>query len=791
MHRVALALLALVAVPIQPAAGQGLSGEWIIEHQVRERWMHARQLPRFSPFKVSQSWLVVDSIRGDAGGRRLHLSMRGSGGALDTARIITDGTGRVRQMRLGLAPFSRRGFPTPGDSARWLEWRRFRVLGGIALPESRFWDIVPTFPQQTPRIGMSWTDTLAREATDGPFFRQSMRGTRTSRVTGDTVVDGRRLWVVHDSTYVRYEEHHLERERTLDTTAQVSRVAAGIVRGAHLYDPDVGLFKRRDDTTSLSGEAVLRYPDGRVFRTPARYDRTRRWDLYDAQGHAARLAQLREESRRRNGGMVMVAANELERRLAGGEAQAIDSLVAAWLATTDPDEAVRLFGLLSRWGGRDTAFTVRLESLRLSAGDTAYLHVLLARRAYNRSRPFDTPDVRTMLRFMEDPAALWSLGLSRDHLYENLAQALTSWPPAAADSAGPAYVACTIPACEMLAEQRRAAREPRTRDVALVALFSRDPARWADTILALAEPRRPLLRRAANLAKGIGATWDAASKAVMPDPGSDWRTWLQWMDGRDSVQLAAWAARRASLPGRMRSDTVARVRFEETHRTAIRMYVAQTGRDITGELKRGYAAAESDSGRLVFGSMLQGLGELRLAEDDMAAAFTSGVPARITLARGALLSRFRESGSVSDGSVAAPFIDRLIAATVSAEPLWRFADTTARALGVGRPMLHAPAKRVFVNSEGLPEPLFARWNTRVEIMSPAEWSGRDAREAGVFYTFAPVRAWGRFVRVQVTVSERLARPEGQAPAQYASSNTYYLMELDGEWVVVAAEGWIT
>ena len=90
-----------------------------------------------------------------------------------------------------------------------------------------------------------------------------------------------------------------------------------------------------------------------------------------------------------------------------------------------------------------------------------------------------------------------------------------------------------------------------------------------------------------------------------------------------------------------------------------------------------------------------------------------------------------------------------------------------------------------------PEAIRAKWSTRVEVISPAEWSRRDAREGGVFYTFAPVRAWGRFVRVQVTVSERLARPESQAPAQYASSITYYLMELNGEWLLLAAEGWST
>lgn len=791
MRRFVLALLAFATAPIQSAAGQRLAGEWAIEHQVRDRWMHGRQLPRFSQFRSNRSWLVVDSLRDGASGRKIHLTLRQIAAGRDSAVVVTDGRGRIERVHVGLAPFSRRGPVIPGDSARWVHWQRVRLDGSVALAETRFWDLVPTFPQSALRTGLTWTDTLAHVATDGPDFRQAERGVRTSVVVGDTVVNGRRLWIVRDSTRVQYDERYLDHERTLDASVQVSRTATGITWGAHLYDPELRLFRWRADTTSLAGEAVLRYPDGRSFRTPARYERTRRWDLYDSLQHAARLAELRDESRRQSGGMVMVAANELQRRLADGETQARDSIVAAWLGTTDPDEAARFFGLLTRWTWSDTAFTARLESLRLLEGDTAYFHSLLVRRAHNRTRPFDTSDVRTMLRFMEDPASLWSFNLRRDYLYENLAQALTTWPPAAAGGESSVYVACTIPACQMLAEQRRTGREPRTRDVGLVAAYSLDPARWADTVLALVGPRRPLLRRAATLAKGIGATWDASSKAVMPPPHSDWRVWLQWMDGRDREHFAAWAEARARLREPMRSDTVPRVRFEEAHQTAIRMYVAQTGRDVIGEMQRSYAAAQSDSARLVFGTMLHGLGRLRLAEDEMAEAFISGVAARITLARQALLSRFPESVEPSDPEVAAPFIDRLIAATVDAAPLWRSGATGGGAPGEGRPMLHAPAKRIFVNGDGLPEAVRAKWSSRVEIISRVEWNRRDAREAGVLYTFAPVRAWGRFVRVERALSERLARGEGQGPAQYASSNTYYLMELNGEWVIVDQRGWIT
>ena len=144
-----------------------------------------------------------------------------------------------------------------------------------------------------------------------------------------------------------------------------------------------------------------------------------------------------------------------------------------------------------------------------------------------------------------------------------------------------------------------------------------------------------------------------------------------------------------------------------------------------------------------------------------------------------------------DPAAAAPFLDRLIAATVDTVAFWRIAPFVEHARGAGRPGLHARPQRVFVNSDSLPESFRAKWSGRVEIISVADWRRHDPREAGVLYTLTPPRQWGRFVRVELSVSERLPRPAGQAPAHYASANTYYLMELDGEWVVVAWDGWIT
>ena len=49
----------------------------------------------------------------------------------------------------------------------------------------------------------------------------------------------------------------------------------------------------------------------------------------------------------------------------------------------------------------------------------------------------------------------------------------------------------------------------------------------------------------------------------------------------------------------------------------------------------------------------------------------------------------------------------------------------------------------------------------------------------------------RFVRVEVSSDERLARRPDQAPAHYAADSAYYLMQLNGEWVIVAWESCVT
>jgi hypothetical protein len=786
----AVALLS-TASPAQSApttlTGPTLAGEWALEQQTAQRWMHGRQRPRFTPLRSDRRWIVVDSIRAGAPGRRIHLTLGRTVHGRDSALIAVGPSGHAVSLEVGLAPFTRRGMAYPGDSARWGDSRRRDSDEGVSLRATWLWDVAPRIPSTELKVGSSWTDTIARTADDGPFH-QEMRGTRVSRIIGHRVLDGRNVWLVRDSALVRYAERYPEEERTLDTTVLVSRTATGTVRGVHLYDPEVHLSRERSDTTRLSGEAVLRYPDGRTFRTPARFERTRRWELFDASRYAARMAELRGAGRRASGGMVRVPDDGLEKRLNGGDIALRDSLLLAWQRATDADEIGKLFQMLYSWGARDSASRARLERLRVAAGDTAYLYHLLAQRAFSRT-PVDSADVRAMLPFMEDPSLAWSLNLSRDWLYENLVQGLTTWPRAAAEmSPSRSSVACTVPACRLLGAQWKTAREPRLRDLGLVALLSTDPARWADTVLMLAGPENPLLGRAVPLVRGVGATWPAASQLPLPSATDDWHVWLEWMDGRNPDYLKLQTA--SQLPTASRAGTSAGVRFEESHATAVRFFQARTGRDVVAEWRRAYDEARSDSARLVFGAMLEGVGALRLTESEVAEGFTSSDPARVTLARRALLAD--TEWSPMDSTAAEPFVQRLLSVIVDSGPLWPAGTADLRTSRRGSPtILHAPRGQIFVAPAGISSSIRAAWSPRVQFMTRAAWNARDERAAAVFYTIGPIQGWGRFVRVQLNSSERNARAGDQAPAVNASGVTYYLMSLNGDWVIVAMDAWVT
>jgi hypothetical protein len=709
--------------------------------------------------------------------RRLYLTLGRFATGRDSAVIVFDSTGSVLRLETGAHRRPPRPNASPRDSARTVRFRLMRD-GRLTLFQTRMWELVPSVPAQALRPGTRWTDTLAREARyEG--YAQTMHGVRVSTITGDTTIEGRRFWLVRDSAAIRYRERWEEEEHTLDTIVIIERSVDGVVAGGHIYDPETGLILARSDTTTGTGTAVLQYPDGRSFRTPARYEALRHWTRYDPASSATRQLALRRERSGQLGGMVHVPRTALERRLAAGDSALRDSVIRAWQLAVEPDESERLFRLLTSWGRPDAG----LDSLRIHAGDTSYLYRKLGGLAYSTvAPPADTSHVRLMIAFMEDPGLALSLGESRDLLYANLRQGLTTWPPAVTPDT--ATWSCTPDACRLLAEQYRMAREPRLRAVGLVALATLDPAQWSDTVLAHAERDSSFLAPVAMLVRGIGSTWRAASKASLPAPDAGWRSWLDWMNGRDPQYAAPPAAPRAAT----------RVRFESAHSTAIRFHQQRTGRDVIGELRRDYDAAQSDSARLVLGTMLLELGRLHLGAEAIAEIYRSRSHTVESLAHRALRVLLRDSAQLADSATATALLDRLIGMTLDDAAAWRsIGSAPGEPAPPRKPILHhRPTERsIFLLSDSLPLAVRERWRSRAQLIDSGEWSERALHEPGVLYTLSSVRRAGPFVMLSVMASERLERDPGEAPRAYASMTRYYLMEFDDEWVVVAAEGWVT
>ena len=787
LRRVAIAVLALSSMigcsrsgvpdPARPEPPSAPSARYVMEQVTQDRWISARQRSEFTPFTRATSTLYLDLAAPDArtGERTIHVAFRAPRSP-DSAALRVRPDGRVVRYDAWTPAIPLPPMIVPGDSARFARIP-LRPGGRLALPETRVWDLVPRVRPRRLVAGSRWTDTLALDA-EQEGFRQTLAGVRTSVLIGDSVVAGQRLWIVRDSAAVRYTERDLEHERTLDTLVAMDRTVTGTIRGRYVYDPDLRFSHVRNDTTSLSGDAVLRYPDGRTFATPVRYERTRHWTLYDTATFTTRQAARRAEIQRTYSGPVASASNETERRLGAGDTALRDSLTSVWASERDPNRRDELYRVLLLWGRPVPAFRNELDARRMAAGDTAFILRELARRAYPARPRIDVDAAQQMIRVMSDPGLPFAFGWSRDAIYENLVQTFSTWPPAIAP--GTSQWRCTPDACRLLGEQWQRASEPRLRDVGLAVLATIDPVRWADTAIARAAAGSSVIQRVAQLANGVGATWPAAAKLALPAEDADWRAWLAWMNAPNP---------RYRVPPTASHGGGIQVRFEESHATAIRFHQVRTGRDVIGDLRRDLAAASDDSARLVYGSMLSGLGDAPPSVDEIAAQLRSGSAAQVALARRSMHTVFGGRASRADSVTTVAIIDRLIASMIDGSEPWP--QLTPRPGPTPAPAPPPAFPPRYVLADSIPPALQAKWRDRVRLISLDDWRRMPERQAAELVTFSAVERIGPFVRVQQHVSGRLARQPNETPHLFFSGVSYQLLATGDGWVIVESGMWIT
>ena len=778
--RILLVALLLGCLP-SPLVAQGTSTSldgWAIEVEARHRWLHGRESHRSTPFLEEHGWILIDSLVAAPGEARRVLHLRVDRPGRDTTALLVIGPHRdPLHVEAPLPPRPRSALSTSADSIRFLRSSLANGGEGVRLPESSVWDLLPLVRPRRLEAGMTWVDTVDLAAGHAGA-RQTIRGVRVNEVVGDTTVGGRRLWIVRDSAAVQYAERWLEPERTLDTVAVVERTVTGTLRGRSLFDSSLDVARLRADTASLTGEAVLTYPDGRSYRTPARLEQARHWTLFDPVARDERAGALGAEREARRTGMLILPTEDLERRLARGEEALRDSLLSSWRRTTDPNERARLFGLLHMWGARSRAFQDSLLRLRFEAGDTVGEVRRILSPFPSPRDPLTSAELELLLPFLDDPGVAFAFGLDRDPLYENLRQGFLAAPPALASdtSAWP----CTPEACRRLAEQAADATEPRLRDLALVTRFVLEPAEWDDEILARAEAGSVLVRPAVLLLQGVGATWPAASKAPLPPPGADWRDWLEWMNGMDPDF-------RARFPNPPEGT---RVRFEESHANAIRLFAARTGRDVAAELQRKLREASGDSARLVYDAILLGLGERQPEPVAVAERILSGSSADRDRARREMLRLFR-AAEPADTPLAVELLDRLLATVVEDAAPWDALDASGAHRGPGLRRLTVGHDSVFLLADSLPRTLRDRWRDRVRIVSAGDFRDRADPVPGIHLRVSDVARIGPFVSLGIDYTVYVVRGDARTPSGYAGGITVYLVQTPDGWIRVHTSEWIT
>lgn len=732
------------------------------ERHTRVRWMHGSQQPRFTVFRDARHWVHIDSVvAGERSrGRTLHLRLESeqlTQGAVVTLHVSAAGAWLRASAALTTAlPPAR----VPLDTVRYRRLRLLDEAQELSLPEARLWGLVPTVRPARLEPGLRWIDTLDL-ATDQDGFRQSLRGVRVSVVLGDTLIDGRRFYLIGDSARVLYQERVLQDEATLDAVAVVDRAAQGTLRGRHVYDAALGLSLVRHDTTVLAGEALLQYPDGRAFRTPARYEAFGSWTLRDSVSHQRHRDALRREAESHETGMVQLPVGDLERAVDRDDPGVRDSVLARWERTMDPDEYARLFRVLW-WGGERLRRAV--QERRVAAGDTAFALESLPFRSLGYGHKLDLEELQRWLPFLENPGMVFAYGGDREHLFHWIIDGLTAFPPASIpDSTG---WPCTPAACRLLAEQRHRGTEPRLRDIGLAAFATVDPARGVDTLLARGEKASSMLDRLR-----------ASAAVVLPAPGADWREWRGWVVHEVCL-----------LNGRCRST--ARVSVEAS--TTLRLHHARGTRDIAGEMDTRYRAESSDSARLVFG-MLRLAFEREVSPDTIAAHIRSPSPPLRELGASALALLLAKDSAPRDSATALEVLDHYLAAHYKASPTWQRIDQAIAGQAPAKgPDSSALAPGEYFWADDLPPELKQKWAGRVPLISEVEWDALPQRMARSVTRVTVEKSFGPFALVHINTSSFLARREDQRVHAFASGHSAIIMKWGSNWVIVRPiSTWIT
>lgn len=704
----------------------------VLEWKVEDRWIMARQHADFVPLQQNSLVLPFDSVQSTDSLRKFVM------GGKPGLNITVDGRGAPVKAVLT----ARAAVPGQVDPMRQTRWRvQFGTQSHTpSVIAAELWRRMPA----QLRRGLRWRDSLRVRDDVGGITQEVVLHTSFVAET-DSLVDGRRLWLIRDSSAFQFRDSFPD---PYHAGVYSVRRAVGFLRGRGLYDPALGIYVMHDDTTRAAG-TYTRIEEKVVAAAPARYERTRTLRLYTAPEwvrlQAQRRAQQPDDFR-----IVDTPRPGLEQRLARGDTAVVDSVFKAWRAARDPQERRSILGLLGRV--RSPEMLERIRSAALADGDTAKaLEFSLGPRALNEDQ------VMLIARFVRDPRMAMEHGVDRMNLIDRIYQKLTWGAPAIVTDS--ARLGCSPATCELLARELADSRAEDARDLALVAQFVINPRAVYPRIVQkynASVTRTSVLQRIYLLAQGVGEESRPNDFPPIPKADSDWRAWWSWLIKR----LPAGA----------------------NYPRALLFYTNTHDRDLTSELKREFAKAESDSAKLVFGSVLAMLEPRTFSVAEIEQKFATDNEAMRSLGRQML----RASARFERGADARSL------------ELWRIGlrylggDSLAWTTGKqssARPR-PKPSDRTYVLVDSLPPELRSTLPASIQGVTATEARQKSPYQALSVYTVSVVR-WGNFYRLELRMTGQLAKPEGARPYVYMGGETFLLFWHDGRWDLVAHDSFMT
>jgi hypothetical protein len=267
----------------------------------------------------------------------------------------------------------------------------------------------------------------------------------------------------------------------------------------------------------------------------------------------------------------------------------------------------------------------------------------------------------------------------------------------------------------------------------------------------------------------------AAQDRTLPAADADWHGWTPWTRGL-VPPFRPFGLTFTSTPGWQLPATA-----------VLRAEIAASGRDVPGELRRAFAAAQEDTAKLVLGTILLALGAHQPDTADVAARLRS--PSREESRLGWLeMQELLRTAPATSWAAEPELLDGLLRFSLAREEPWPRLDPTEARRRYG-PDGWGPG--VFLRSDSLPSPVRERWRGRAELLSVGEWRERPVELGGILFQPTSILRAGPFAALSLKYDGRLQLPPGTRRATYAGGVTVYLLRTAEGWSMISFEDWMT